>query len=328
MKYLRSIILALVMIALAIPLAVYATTPIASPSSYSISNVTVYDPALETGDQLYIVSFAINYPLPVPTTDAGTAWLIRLFNNGVEIASTTPYAFYNSGYSTGVASIYLPASMALPWSGANVSLSLEPNPTLTWASIPTQSIYTTIVWASASSLSEVATAVGVQVRGLASTLTSDWGISATPLVESANGMLKLTDLGASYFDVVMPTLRTIQPNLYLSTVIKPIIPDQHYDSNYQTSVDSSHVGTPLDETSLAGVLGLSRGWVGGGLWFLFCLLVSGAVGYKANTAKPVFFLFGGLMIVGGFMGFGLLQSIMFALLGTGSVVLAFAWRGA
>ena len=324
MKALRIILLSLVAIITSQPGVVYAA-PIASPTSYSISSVIVYSPALEAGDQFYVINGSITYAVN-PTEDAGQAWLIRLLDgSSTEIASTTIYPYYNSGYAAFVASFYLPASLAPAWSG-NYTVSLEPNPTLTWTSLPPQSLYTAITWDSALTLDTVATAVGAKVRALALGLNTSW--TSIDLIESVNGLLKLTSYGEGYFDVVMPFLRDIQPNLYQSALNSPILVDNQYGNTYQQNVDANLVGTPLDPTNLAAGMGLSRMWATGLLWFGFCLLVCGLIGYFAQTTKPVMFLFGGLMIVGAFMGFGLLQGILFGLLGGGSLVLSFAWRGA
>lgn len=323
MKYLRIIILALAVILFTGERA-YAT-PIPSPTSYAISAVTAYSPTMEPNDKEYIISFSIQYGV-IPSTDAGQAWLIRLFDSGVEVASTTPYAFYNSGYAIGVASIYLPASIATGLS-ANISLSIEPNPTLTWVSIPSPAYFTSIINSSAATLADVSTAIATQVTALAIGLNIPYG-STNPMIEQTNGLWKFTARGESYFDVTIPILRTICGILYSSGITRPILVDNNYDSNYQQQVDSQLIGTPFDATDLAADWGISRMWATGALWFGFCMLCSGLVGWKIQTAKPVFFIFGGLMIAGGFMGFGLLQSVLFGLLGAASIVLAFAWRGA
>lgn len=319
--------IALLLIALFLNSITALAAPIASPTSYSISAVTVYSPALETNDQIWVISYSITYGTN-PDENAGQAWLIRLLLDGAtEITSTSPYAFYNDGYSSGVASFYLPASEAPVWSG-NYTVSLEPNPTLTWTSLPSQAIFSAITWSTAATFDDVATALGNQVRALAVGLNSAWSATTNPIIESVNGLLKLTDRGASYFDVVIPQLRAIQPDLYQSAIIAPYLSNPDYGDTYQQQVDNQTSGTPLDVTNTATNFGLSRLWANGALWGFFCIAIAGTVGYKAQSAKPVFFLMGALMIPGGWMGFGLLQSVLFVLLGIASIILAFAWRGA
>jgi hypothetical protein len=203
---------------------------------------------------------------------------------------------------------------------------IEPNPTLSWTSIPAPKSYSAINWNSASTISTVGAAVGTKVRLLSQLLNTAW--TSTDLSENVNGLRKLTTYGAGYFDVVIPNLRTIDPTLYQANLQGAILVDNQYNSSYQQQVDTQLVGTPFDPTNLAAGLGLSRMWATGAIWFVICALVAGLIGFKAQTTKPVFFLFGGLMIAGSFMGFGMLQGIMFGLLGGGSLVLGFAWRGA
>lgn len=327
MKIIRAILLSLISMVLLNPMVAHAVT-LASPDSYDITAVTVYSPALETNDQLYVIQGFVNYTV-LPATDAGQAWLIRLKNSGGnETASTTIYPYYNSGYNAPfVASIYLPASLALAWSG-NYSITLEPNPTLSWTSIPTAKIFTSFVWSSASTLSAVSTAITAQIRGITLGLNISWSATANPLISYVSGILKFTARGEAYFDGAIPILRTIAPDLYTAALNAPIIVDHNYGNTYQQQVDANLVGTPLDPTNLASDWGLSRMWMTGLLWFLFAILICGLIAYYAQTTKPTFFLFGGLMIAGSFMGFGLLQGILFGLLGGGSLILAFAWRGA
>ena len=325
MKFLKSLILS-IYVALLMPASYIAMAAIASPTSYGISSVTAYSPALEAGDQFFIVQYSITYG-SIPTTDAGQAWLIRLKENGTEVASTTPYAFYNSGYTTGVASIYLPASLAVTW-GGNVTMVLEPNPLLDWSSIPAQEIFQTIVWSSANTFDEVSTAVGAEIRAKAIGMNITWSATTNPLIEAVNGIMKLTDRGAAYFDVAIPTLRTMQPNLYQSLISMPNVVERSFGDNGTQEMDTRLVGTPFDLSDVATDWGISRMWATGAIWGAACLAGAGTLGYFAQSAKPTFFLFGGLMMAGGFMGFGLLQTILFALLGIGSIVLAFAWRGA
>lgn len=325
MKYLKVLILSLISLILIPGIGVKAA-PIASPTSYSIASVTIYSPVLETGDQLAIIKWGISYTT-LPTEDAGDTWLIRLKENGIEESSTTPYPFYNSGYATGVSAIYLPAAYAVTW-GGNVSVTLEPNPTLTWVSIPAAVTFTAITWDLNTSTTESSEAIAAQVRALGLTLNVDWSASANPIVSPVNGILKLTDRGASYFDMVINILRTIAPELYQSFIQRPILVDNNHGTTYKDTVDNNLVGTPFDTSDAATDWGLSRLWATGAIWGGFCILCAGTVGYKMQTAKPIFFLFGALMIAGGFMGFGLLQSILFTVLGAASIILAFAWRGA
>jgi hypothetical protein len=324
LKILRIILLSLIGIVLTTPGVAYAA-PIASPTTYDINAVDVYSPALETGDQLFIVKFEITYGVN-PTEDAGEAWLLRLKDStGAEVASASPYAYYNSGYiAGGGVSFYLPASIAIAW-GSAATVVIEPNPTLTWTSMPAPKSFAALAWNSATTIGTVATAVGARVRVLAIGLNS---LASLDFAENINGVWKFTSYGEGYFDVVIPILRTVQPNLYQSTLRSPILADNQYGDTYQQNTDANLVGTPLDPTNLAAGMGLSRMWATGAIWFGFCILVAGLIGYKAQSAKPTFFLFGALMIAGSFMGFGMLQGILFGLAGGGSLVLAFAWRGA
>ena len=104
---------------------------IADPDTMTVNSVEAYQDAVETGDQLYIVTFTLDYTAP-PTEAADEAFLIRFLDNSVEIAAVTPYAYYNDGYSDGAITFYFDADDPdLPtWNQNDITIQITGNPSL------------------------------------------------------------------------------------------------------------------------------------------------------------------------------------------------------
>jgi len=123
----------IIMVVLAVIMGISPVTAFAQvreADSFSIDEVMVYRNCLELLDQLYIVKYDMQYTT-VPDRPITETYLLRLRNGVIELATTQPYAFFNSGYDTGYISVYFPSITAPAWSG-NYTMDLMGNPTLQW----------------------------------------------------------------------------------------------------------------------------------------------------------------------------------------------------
>ncbi len=305
------------------------------PTTLVINSIEAFHSVITTNDQLHIVSFEIAWGSGNYT---GTqAFLFRFLDNGVEIATTTPYSYYNQGKSQGVVGFYFSASDPnLPiWESANLTIELIGNPTITWdGDIPYTSSVTWSSWNGASLL-------GARVRLLAMALEDDWSVD---LISPVNGVNKLTTAGQAYFESSIPNLRMAAPTLFISTSAIPLYPTENHSSSYGDAVMDRWVtsgnGT-FDVTAIAGIVGASRDWTMSGLWVIasltmLCLMTYGTSKVQGGEAiitrqslRPALFLFGFMMIVGSFMGFMVMQAGLFCgIFGGLAIVFALFWRGA
>lgn len=305
------------------------------PTTLVINSIDAYNNAINPNDQLHIVSFDIAWTSGNYT--ATQAFIFRFYKNGVEIAATTCYSYYNEGKSQGIVAFFFDADDAnLPaWGSANLSVKLMENPSITWSGNITQTEET--IWNSWNGN----TLIGAKVRAVALELENVW--SGVNLIAPVNGVNKLTSYGEDYFETAIPNLRSMASTLFTSNVNQPSFPTGNHSSTYgDTTMDrwvTSGNGT-FDVTSAAVLFGTSRNWLMSGLWIIasiimLCLMTYG-VGKVNNTGvtssvvlKPAMYLFGFMMIIGSFMGFMVLQVGLFCGI-AGGIVLIFTilWRGA
>lgn len=315
-----------VMIALALFLMLpsSAAFAIAFPDTRIVNSIEAYQSVLETNDQLYLVTFTLEYGTN-PTENANEAFLLRLSDNGTEIAAVSPLAFYNSGYSQGVVSFYFDSSDAdLPaWSTANISVQLIGNPALSWdGGIPPEIANNTV-----DSYTVGSATISARIRVLATTLESIYGLD---MIEPVQDELLLTDNGESYFEQVIENLRTIAPSLFSTATSAPEFTERTFTQTGATAAEARWIGDPIfDLTAFANMIGVSRIWATSILYIGFCLIILIIGTIKMRQIRPATFLFGALMIVGSFQGFMVFTAGIYCGIGGAlAIVFALFYRGA
>jgi len=303
------------------------------PTTRIINSIDAYNNAINDNDQLHIVSFEIATTSSNYT--ATESYILRFYSDGVEIATTTPYSYYNEGRTQGVAAFFFDADDAdLPvWTSDNLSIKLLGNPAIDWdGDIPNTE---QDMWNSWNSN----TLIGAKVRTLALVLEDIWSID---LIEPVNGINKLTSYGETYFESAIPNLRKMAPSLFTSIVTQPSFPtDNHSSTHGDETMDRwliSGNGT-FDVSGLATSFGTSRNWIMSGLWVIASLVMlilttygigrTKGTGFTSSIAlKPALYLFGFMMIIGSFMGFMVLQVGLFCgIIGGLIIIFALFWRG-
>lgn len=304
------------------------------PATLIINSIDAFQSVIVENDQMHIVSFDISWSSGNYT---GTeAFLFRFLDAGVEIATATPYSYYNNGKSQGVVGFYFDADDPdIPtWGSANLKIELMGNPTIVWdGDVPYTSSTTWNSWSAA-------TLLGAKIRLLALALEDDWSVD---LISPVNGVNKLTSYGEDYFESSIPNLRKAAPTLFITTAASPSFPSDNHSSTHGDEVMdrwlTSGNGT-FDVTDAATQLGTTRNWLMSGLWVISSITMLGLMTYGTSktqggqeiitrqSLRPALFLFGFMMIVGSFMGFMVMQAGLFCGI-FGGIVLVFAifWRG-
>lgn len=308
-----------------------AYAAIATPDTYLINQVNVYRHILETNDQGYLVVFNLDYTGANPDEDAGEAWLVRLLDVGdVELEAVAPfvYADNNEGYDEGAVWIYFSAADAPAW-GANYTMELAGNPTLTWAAgdPPAIAFGSPFTWSSSVGISNTRTELTSRVRFLATSFETSWGGN---LIEILAGEGKLTVSGDTYFSSTIPSLRTICPDLFSTAIIVPEFEERAFTQAQAITVETRWVGDPLlDLTGLGNIFGISRMWATSILWVILSIGVVFFVAKKVVSGRLIAFLFGFLLVMGAVVG---LMPFMIApivgSLGLLGVIYTMAWSGA
>jgi len=306
---------------LAIPIAFLLTllftvpvfASIAAPDTIAIYNVWVYRNCIETGDQLYLIDFIIDYTSN-PTTDAGSAFIIRLMNGATELGSTSPYAYYDEGYDRGVASIYLDASEAPTWEGS-YEVEIIGNPTLDWTPSQPSTDESSFNWMGYSSVNETQDYIAGRILSLAQTLDNTWDASYTLLESTTEGQY-LSENGVEYFAAVVDNLQVIAPkSLSYRNVdldYDRTDPMYDYDNDYSDSLEDNIEGTPLDVTDGATLLGVSRGALTAFLYYGVIFLGLLKFYPRLQSTKSLVAVMIPLVIAGAFIGVPLQVTIVVA----------------
>ncbi len=294
-----------------------------NPDSLLIDQTDAYGSVLESGDQLYVTTFHLNYAA-YPTTPVDQTFMLRIISaNGTELGSSVLYGnpYFHTGYGYGAISVYFPAStvsaLGMTW-GASYYSELIGNPAITWsAGLPIATANITS-WTTPGN-----SALGIRVLYLATQFQSAWGLTTTPLTTSGS----LTDDGEAYFDSIIPVLRTACPTIYSSYVTTAQYHPRTFSLTYAITLRNQWVGTWLDLTNLGVDWGIDPIWLYGFLW----CIAAGAIGYfltmGARTTKYLTYELALMIIFGVWAGF--LSYFAGAILGIVAVlalVNQLAWR--
>lgn len=332
----KRLILALTILVTIFLLSTSIVLAVGTPDTLVINNLDAYQSGAESNDQLYIATFEISDSANI-SQDANDAFLFRLYDSGVEIATSTPSNFYNGGYTQGAIGFYFASDDAnLPtWGTANITLQLVGNPSIIWdAGDPPSITYPSVdSW---NTLNTPAL-VGARVRLIALALEGEWGID---LIGIVNGVYRLATYGESYFIEAIPNITTISPSLFTSSVTSPSFPSDNHSSTgaTQTRWLTSGNGT-FDVTNAATSLGIEVSWLKSLLWIISSVTLLVGMSYGVNKInnedilsmigmRPALYLFGFMLIIGSFMEFMVMQAGLFCGIAGGLIlVFAFFWRG-
>lgn len=269
-------------------------------------SVNAYENVLETGDQLYLIYYNIDYTITgTPSTPANEAWIIRHINSDNSTnAGVVPYAYVTSGYGYGLASIYFSASDAPAW-GGNYSMQITGNPALIWASGDPPSTTmprTSFSEYSGGTTAETKAAISTRLQVIAAELGESWG-PTYDLIQVVGGSNKFTSQGEFYFSNVILNLTNITPDLFLSLSESPVFGERTFSYTYSDNLSNQLIGTDWDFTSLATTFGTSRMWVSGLFWTLAVVYIIYRTIRKAKGYQHAFLLFYLMLPFGARLGY-------------------------
>lgn len=286
------------------------------PTLLEIQEISVYENTRESGDQLYIVQYYISQN---STYNANQLYIFRLFDESDdELASTTPYPYYNQGYGMGVVAFYLDSTEAPTWETA-VYVTVIGNPLADWdGGIPSTTM-AIIDWNTGEE-SEMQAAASGKILELAATLTIYWGTEMTTVTQ---GITVLTDYGANYFLQVIPYLSDVAPYVlgqYVFSPDYPIDPKPPSNTYADTLVDGIR-GTIFDVTPTARSWGVDRGLLTAFLWYAAAIFFVIMLIRKKGLTKGAMLIVWPFVVAGSWFGIPL----MVAILGSFFWLLAGTW---
>lgn len=247
-KRLLAILLLIAGLVSMIPSSVSAiSTPDTAPS---VNAVFVYN--LSDGGVGVLVDYSLDYASLPNETAAQSFLAVFVDTDGTtQLKAVAPFPFVDKGYGRGVVWIPFTAAEATTF-GLDSSLSgsyriwLIGNPTLTWtpADIPPKTIANIDSWITTG---DPKVMLALQVLNYASILESAWTVD---MIQVTTLGQKLTANGESYFDNVIPNVRTLAPAAFAAQAYLPTMESINYSGSFGAiAVSSVLVGSPLNLSS-------------------------------------------------------------------------------
>ena len=212
-----------------------------------IVQVDAYQNLDTVGDALFVVRINIPYGETVPDEPSSEAFIGRLVLAGESIAETTPYAYYNSGYSYNTFALYI--SSGVTWEAA-YTVDLSGSPTLEWTGDVPYVSTTTINWHTSSSAALSQILLANNILDWASYLTAHWSVAL--LAVTAGGSV-LSSYGVTYFTNVIPHLAAVCPTVLPASQTAVTYDDQDFLNTGATAVVNEW---PFDFSGISDWMGL------------------------------------------------------------------------
>lgn len=262
------------------------------PDILRIDDVKVFSGYFEGDDQLYVISYRIIYSAGTPILDVGDYFDFQLLDGSI-LKGQWPVKSWD--YKPG--SIYLCAASAPAW-GGNYRIKIIGNPSK-WETPP--ECYRDITpgdWQG-----DDLTQLDTWVLSLASSLQSYY--SSEMVIYTTGGQAVLSKQGGAIFNMSIPGLSTVRPNLFSATS-EYIHPDwEEHPREYEETLDpKKHMGNyfyGLFEDG-AEFLNTETKTFGAIVFGVLYLIVAILIGWKLNNGLVGMGLASPIIILGGWFG--------------------------
>ena len=300
------------------------------PDDISVDAVWVYRNCRETGDQLYLIYYTIDYSvIGNPDETVTEAFLCRLLDGTTELKAIAPFTYVNDGYGEGVVAIYFSTADAPLWEGA-YTMELIGNPTLAWTGAPPSDTLATFNLWQNNSLSVSHVVVSSRIIGLAEDLETAWSVDMVQQ-DTNTGEYALTIYGEAYFSGVVPYLTDVAPYVFMSDqpgsgIIQPEVPEIDTSTDYADLLETLVIDTPFDLTPLAVRFGVSRGALSAILYYGFLAVVVIIASRRIGSFKPLMLFSLPLVLLGAFLGVPLIVTILVGFLSLGMIAFTLFYK--
>jgi hypothetical protein len=293
------------------------------PTDLDIQDVSAYENAREIGDQLYIITYYIDFD-DLPEDSAAELFMFRLLDEtDDEIIAANPYTFYNRGYGMGVVAFYLDAGDAPDWEG-DYTVQIVGNPVgVSWNGTAPSTTTTSIDWTTGDT-EDIQEYISAEIAYIAAELEQSWAVEMTT---TQLGATVLSDSGRNYFLAVVPYLSEVAPYVMGQYTYTPTWPEESpATDNWGDELESAVDGTIFDLGPIIRAhpsTGLSTGIVKAAIYYTlvvaFFILLLG----KHKLSKGTMLLVWPFMVAGIFIGVPLSWTIIVAFLALASTVWVF-----
>jgi len=278
---------------------------LSNPTSISLEVVRVFEDVWATGDQLYFIEYKVMYD-PTPTEDASDTFFVGIYD-GSSLMRSKVLMYYDHN----ILCLYLAPGVALVSEGT-YTVVLAGNPT--YFPTLTEGV-NKVSWGLSSSHWLPGTYLCDFIIDEAETLETSWGID---LLDSNN---RLNDTGETTFELQIPSLNSLCPDIYAYSVTYPEPSVADNASTYQPQLNAN-VPTRLQNAfnGIGNWIGIPGVYVGGVLAGGLYLLLVGRL-YLATGSQVGSIVIGMPFFLLMFL-MGIIPLVVFFVFGTIVIVLA------
>ena len=213
-----------------------------SPDTINVTQVDVYQGVIDSRDQLYIITYDIEYSgTPPAGYDSEDLFLIRLMDaTDSQLGVTIPIAEYNDGFADGVAGIYFSAgdvdTLGLSFGPGNgYYVQLVGNPMISWSG-GTPAFENKLTFANYYD-DDIQDTLHTRLSVITNIIENKWG-DDWDLIEGAAGDQTLTATGEEYMTQAVLNLRTLCPQIFQSATTRAEYTDTEVISDFYVGGDS------------------------------------------------------------------------------------------
>jgi len=275
------------------------------PDTLEIVDVYVVRDLLEEDDFFVAVHYNIDYSVTgEPTQTAEDLFVIRLLSDdGAEqLGAVSPYPFYNTGYSQGLAGLYFDSDESLSW-GTSYIVNIAGNPA--WYGTPPTISYS-LTGGDYSGLDGQAAnqaALATFLIGVFEDLETNW---STTLLERTDVGTVLDETGQTYASAAVPGLQALCPDIYFVRAVTADYSERDWGTDqadlYAARYDDTWVGDGM--SAIADLFHVEEQLLGGILFvFLPLILVMILCNRLFFDSTPALIAAPLIMACGAVMGF-------------------------
>jgi len=255
MRKLWLVVMLVVVMVIAIPSLAYAIATPGSADKVTVKAVYVYEDCQEAGDLGVLIDYLLDYsPITTAPNETVSDSYMTVFiaaDGTTQLKTVAPYPYYYRGYGRGLSWIHFTATEVSSYGLSSTNLAsykiwLTGNPALSWtqngtACDPPKTVAGIDQWNTSGNTSVL---LALRVLYYASELEKIW--SGYDLIQQTPSGNKLTTDGESYFQNVIPNLRTIAPNCFSASSSTPTPESINYAQSFGATVTGTNiVGSPV-----------------------------------------------------------------------------------
>ncbi len=292
LKGLRPVLVILILVVVLLSAFPTPALAIADPTTPpQIKAVYVFDNIDGAGGKGVLIDYYLDYAVsPNETADQSYLAVFIDIDGTTQLKAVAPYVFADSGYRRGLIWIPFTATEVATYGISSVNSALYRiwligNPTLTWPTVPPKTIASIDTWYTTGI---PATLLALKVLYCANVLELFWlseGAITSGLLQTTPLGNKLTTLGESYFNNVIPNLPTLAPSAFSAGTSDPYAPSQNYSVTFSANMThgtGTVAGDPITFTSNVTVVNAT------GVGTLIMVLGQGISGNVTSLVGTVF----------------------------------------